>query len=39
MEIDRKRVLRVFKEYVASYDSNDEKVRLKIGHTIRVSRL
>ncbi|GFI45365.1 hypothetical protein IMSAGC019_00676 [Lachnospiraceae bacterium] len=39
MEIDRKRVLRVFKEYVANYDSSDEKVRLKIGHTIRVSRL
>lgn len=39
MEIDRKRVLRVFNEYVSNYDREDEKVRLKIEHTVRVSGL
>ncbi len=39
MEIDRQKVLKVFRGYVDSYDSRDEKVRLKIEHTYRVSEL
>ncbi len=39
MNIDRERVIRVFREYVDKYDSSDEKVRLKIEHTYRVSSL
>lgn len=39
MKIDRKRVLQVFADYVEHYNSKDEKVRLKIEHTYRVSGL
>lgn len=39
MKIDRQKVLKVFKEYVDCYDGRDEKVRLKIEHTYRVSEL
>lgn len=39
MEIDRQKVLKVFGAYVDCYDSRDEKVRLKIEHTYRVSEL
>ena len=39
MEIDRQKVVRVFIEYVENYNRQDEKVRLKIEHTYRVSRL
>ncbi len=39
MKIDRQKVVRVFDEYVENYNRQDEKVRLKIEHTYRVSRL
>lgn len=39
MKIDRKKVLHVFAAYVENYNSQDEKVRLKIEHTYRVSEL
>ena len=39
MKINRQKVLKVFGEYVDNYDSGDEKVRLKIEHTYRVSEL
>lgn len=39
MKIDRKKVLQVFADYVENYNSRDEKVRLKIEHTYRVSKL
>lgn len=39
MKIDRQKIIRVFGEYVDHYDSRDEKVRLKIEHTYRVSEL
>lgn len=39
MKIDRQKVLKVFGDYVAGYDGTDEKVRLKIEHTYRVSGL
>lgn len=39
MKIDRNRVLQVFREYTENYNSQDEKVRLKIEHTYRVSEL
>ena len=39
MKIDRQKVVRVFNEYVENYNRQDEKVRLKIEHTYRVSRL
>lgn len=39
MKIDRQKVLKAFGDYVDSYDSTDEKVRLKIEHTYRVSEL
>lgn len=39
MKIDRKKVLHTFADYVENYNSRDEKVRLKIEHTYRVSKL
>lgn len=39
MKMDRKRALETFADYVEAYDSKDEKVRLKIEHTYRVSSL
>lgn len=39
MKIDRKKVRKVFDEYVDNYDSSDEKIKLKIEHTYRVSEL
>ncbi len=39
MNIDKEKILRVFREYVEKYDSSNEKVRLKIEHTYRVSSL
>ena len=39
MKIDRQKVVRVFDEYVENYNRQDEKVRLKIEHTYRVSML
>ena len=39
MRIDRQKVVRVFNAYVENYNRQDEKVRLKIEHTYRVSRL
>lgn len=39
MIIDRKKAAEVFKSYVKAYDIQDEKVRLKIEHTYRVSEL
>lgn len=39
MKIDRKRAVSAFQEYVERYNSRDEKVRLKIEHTYRVSSL
>lgn len=39
MKTDRKKVLQVFAAYVENYNSQDEKVRLKIEHTYRVSEL
>ena len=39
MKIDRQKVLKAFGDYVDNYDSTDEKVRLKIEHTYRVSEL
>ena len=39
MKIDREKVKRVFQEYTNTYDSTDEKIKLKIGHTYRVAAL
>lgn len=39
MKIDRKRAQEAFQSYVNAYDIRDEKVRLKIEHTYRVSDL
>ena len=39
MIIDKKRILDRFYTYVDSYNKSDEKVRLKIEHTIRVASL
>ncbi len=39
MKTDRKKVLHTFADYVENYNSRDEKVRLKIEHTYRVSKL
>ena len=39
MKIDRKKALKTFADYTEVYDSKDEKVRLKIEHTYRVSSL
>lgn len=39
MVIDKERAVKVFNAYVENYNSKDEKVRLKIEHTIRVASL
>jgi putative nucleotidyltransferase with HDIG domain len=39
MKIDRKRAEAAFQSYVKAYNVQDEKVRLKIEHTYRVSAL
>lgn len=39
LQIDRKRVGKVFADYVENYNSRDDKVRLKIEHTYRVAEL
>ncbi|NLL78160.1 MAG: HD domain-containing protein [Clostridiales bacterium] len=39
MKIDRKKAETTFQKYVEAYDIRDEKVRLKIEHTYRVSTL
>jgi len=39
LRIDRKRAEEVFADYVENYNSEDEKVRLKIEHTYRVAEL
>ncbi len=39
LQIDRKRVEKVFSDYVENYNSRDDKVRLKIEHTFRVAAL
>ena len=39
MKIDRKKVIHAFETYVENYDKKEEKVRLKIEHTYRVSQL
>ena len=39
MKIDREKALRSFHDYTAAYDSTDDKVKLKIEHTLRVSDL
>lgn len=39
MKIDRKRAQRAFEDYVKKYNTENDKVRLKIEHTYRVSEL
>ena len=39
MRIDREQVCKTFQKYVACYNTEDEKVRLKIEHTYRVADL
>lgn len=39
MKVDRIRVRRVFDEYVSNYNAEDEKIKLKIYHTYRVSEI
>lgn len=39
MVVDRQRAVDVFNSYVENYNKSDEKVRLKIEHTIRVASL
>ncbi len=39
MKIDKKHVCETFAAYVKNYDDNDEKIKLKIDHTYRVSEL
>ena len=39
MQIDKPRALKAFNDYVENYNAKDEKVRLKIEHTYRVSEL
>lgn len=39
MIIDKDKVKEVFDDYVKDYDSSDEKIKLKIEHTYRVSEL
>lgn len=39
MTINREKVLNAFEAYVENYNKKDEKVRLKIEHTYRVSEL
>lgn len=39
MKIDRERVKKAFAEYTRQYDSDDEKIKLKIVHTYKVADL
>ncbi len=39
MKIDKPAARSVFAEYVKNYNADDEKIRLKIGHTYRVAEL
>ena len=39
MKIDRERVKKAFAEYTRQYDSEDEKIKLKIVHTYKVAEL
>ncbi len=39
MRIDKAKARAAFDEYVSHYNCKEEKVRLKIGHTYRVSAL
>lgn len=39
MLLDRDKARKVFDKYVEKYDSNDEKIKLKIDHTYRVCEL
>lgn len=39
MKINRGRAKRAFEEYTSRYDLSDDKIRLKVGHTMRVSGL
>lgn len=39
MYLDRIKAKRVFNDYVENYDSSNEKIKLKIDHTYRVSEL
>ncbi|MDE6055573.1 MAG: metal-dependent phosphohydrolase, partial [Lachnospiraceae bacterium] len=39
MRIDRQKAMAAFGEYTERYDITDEKVKLKIDHTYRVSAL
>lgn len=39
MKIDRERVKKAFAEYTRQYDSDDEKIKLKIVHTYKVAEL
>lgn len=39
MKMNRQRAIKAFQDYTSHYDVNDEKVKLKIDHTYRVSSL
>lgn len=39
MYIDKEKAKKVFADYVSNYDSSNEKIKLKIDHTYRVSEL
>lgn len=37
--IDKKKALKAFKDYVENYNPDDEKIKLKIEHIQRVSKV
>lgn len=39
METEKNRLLKAFNEYVAAYDADNPKIRLKIDHSLRVATL
>ena len=39
MKMNRQRAIKAFQDYTSHYDATDEKVKLKIDHTYRVSSL
>ena len=39
MSIDILKAKQTFKEYVKNYNPEDEKIKIKIGHIERVSRI
>ena len=39
MKLDRDKAGKAFRNYVAQYNAQDEKVKLKIDHTYRVAAL